>query len=44
MPRTLAEVLAADDDDDVCAGLYSLLITRYGRHFDPAGVPVERST
>jgi hypothetical protein len=44
MAKTLAEVLAAPTDNDVCSGLYSLLIARYGKHFDPASLPVEHRT
>lgn len=44
MAKTLAEVLAAQNDTEVCSGLYSLLIARYGKHFDPASLPVEHRT
>lgn len=44
MAKSLAEVLAAPTDNDVCSGLYSLLIARYGKHFDPASLPVEHRT
>jgi hypothetical protein len=44
MAKTLAEVLAAENDEDVCTGLYSLLVTRYGKHFDPAAIAVEHRT
>jgi hypothetical protein len=44
MAKTLAEVLAAPTDNDVCSGLYSLLIARYGKHFDPTSLPVEHRT
>lgn len=44
MAKTLADVLAAEDDLAVCNGLYSLLLTRYGKLFDPALLPVEHRT
>jgi hypothetical protein len=44
MPKTLADVLAADDDSAVCSGVYSLIIARYGKHFDLAAIPVEQRT
>ncbi len=44
MAKTLADVLAAEDDLVVCNGLYSLLLTRYGKLFNPATLPVEHRT
>jgi hypothetical protein len=44
MPKSLADVLADDDDAAVCSGVYSLIIARYGKHFDLASIPVEQRT
>jgi len=44
MAKTLADVLAAEDDLVVCNDLYALLLTRYGKLLDPALLPVEHRT
>src|SRR2546421_7077054 len=41
MPDTLADVLAAGDDFDLCNGLFHLLLAHHGEAFDPAAVPAE---
>lgn len=44
MPDTLASILAAKDDADVCSGLFNLLVAHYGESFDPAAIPEEHRT
>jgi hypothetical protein len=41
MPDTLADVLAAEDDFDLCNGLFTFLVAHHGEAFDPAAVPPE---
>src|SRR5690242_20184361 len=41
MPAALADVLAAEDDFDLCNGLFQLLLAHHGEAFDPAAVPFE---
>lgn len=44
MPKKLAEVLAAEKDEDVCNGLYFLMVARYGKHIDPTTLSAEQRT
>lgn len=44
MPKKLAEILAAEKDEDVCNGLYSLMIARYGKQLDSSNLPDEQRT
>jgi len=40
----LADVLATENDFDLCNGLFQLLVAHHGEAFDPAAVPVEHRT
>jgi hypothetical protein len=44
MSKSLAEILGAEDDSEVCRGVYSQLIAQYGKTFDPENLPVEFCT
>ena len=44
MPAPLADVLATENDFDLCNGLFQHLLAHHGEGFDPAAVPVEHRT
>lgn len=44
MSKTLAEVMAAADDRDLCEGIYNLMVLRYGRNCDPGILNPEQRT
>lgn len=44
MPAELADVLAAENDFDLCNGLFHLLLEHHGEAFDPDAVPDEHRT
>lgn len=44
MPDPLSDVLATEDDFDLCNGLFTLLLAHHGEAFDPAAVPLEHRT
>ena len=44
MPDALSTVLSAEDDFDLCNGLFTLLIAHHGEAFDPAAMPLEHRT
>jgi hypothetical protein len=44
MPDPLSDVLATEDDFDLCNGLFNLLLAHHGEAFDPTATPVEHRT
>ena len=44
MPPPLADVLATENDFDLCNGLFQHLLAHHGEGFDPAAVPPEHRT
>src|SRR5215210_2243618 len=44
MPAPLADVLARENDFDLCNGLFQLLLAHHGEAFDPAAIPPEHRT
>jgi Domain of unknown function (DUF4375) len=44
MALSLAAILNAEDDAQVCSGIYTLLVTHHGKSFDPDAIAVEHRT
>jgi hypothetical protein len=44
MPDPLATILSAEDDAELCTGLFAALLALHGERFDPAGLPAEDRT
>jgi hypothetical protein len=44
MPDSLATILAAEDDAELCNGLFTALLAHHGERFHPAGLPAEHRT